>query len=65
MMRPSSDTESVGSSGSDKGALSGSASPVVRDRKLFKSTGLSKSEFGSLGKRDIDAVIIAMRNVMA
>ena len=43
------DVASVGSSTSDKGPGSGRNSPVVKDKKLFKSTGVKK-EVGSLGK---------------
>ena len=43
------DAASVGSSASEKGPGSGRNSPVVRDKKLFKSTGVKK-EVGSLGK---------------
>lgn len=45
----SSDAASVGSSASEKGPGSGRSSPVVRDKKLFKSTGVKK-DVGSLGK---------------
>ena len=43
------DVASVGSSASEKGPGSGRNSPVVKDKKLFKSTGVKK-EVGSLGK---------------
>ena len=43
------DAASVGSSASEKGPGSGRNSPVVRDKKLFKSTGVKK-ELGPLGK---------------
>ena len=42
------DVASVGSSASEKGPGSGRNSPVVKDKKLFKSTGVKK-EVGSLG----------------
>ena len=45
----SADAASVGSSASEKGPGSGRNSPVVRDKKLFKGTGVKK-ETGSLGK---------------
>lgn len=44
------DVASVGSSASEKGPGSGRNSPVVKDKKLFKSTGVKK-EVGSLGSQ--------------
>ena len=43
-----SDAASVGSSASEKAPGSGRSSPVVRDKKLFKGTGLKK-DVSSLG----------------
>ena len=43
-----SDTASVGSSASERGPGSGRSSPVVKDKKLFKSTGVKK-DVSSLG----------------
>lgn len=44
------DTASVGSSASERGPGSGRSSPVVKDKKLFKSTGIKK-DVSSLGSQ--------------
>ncbi|XP_020609347.1 tuftelin-interacting protein 11-like [Orbicella faveolata] len=54
------DVASVGSSASEKGPGSGRNSPLVKDKKLFKSTGVKK-EVGSLGKSS--NIISQVRNV--
>lgn len=44
------DTASIGSSASEKASGSGRSSPVVKDKKLFKSTGVKK-DVSSLGSQ--------------